>query len=937
MSEGPAAADADATRERDESAYLSEAEDSEDDRSDDDTVACITVGSKFQLSAKQLKRYREDYAWFVHDESTHLSYCSTCKQWEGPSTAMNGVGATLRDGSLDKPQLLAKATIASRLKKHNNTCKYHASAHAALVKAGAVEATAEPLVPEPAAAPTEQTAMDRVIQEAKKEKALQRLPLALAALHLGSKGRPATDFPDVCATIEKSAAALGATRVMEATHRDNHTVRKLWGKMSEQIGAEKRAQIRASPVLNVGVDESTDSSTKENMVVYLAWMHKGKCVIEFLEMVRLVGGTKAEQIEAALVKCLSQWDPNYAKKLVGFSSDGASVMTGSENGVTTRFRRTTSWMLNFHCICHKLALGANDASKRVELCADVEQLLRATYGLFSQSAKRLEAWEEIAKSYDETGSRVKKLHNIRWLARAGSLASVVEHLDSLMDFIQGLDDREHEIHHRGEDSKETTTKVGELAESWRDFELLAAVHFCADIFGVLADITNEFQREYLDITEVTDIINAAKRGNRVNYISGEGMTWATHTRRFLKKIKNEKMTIGKTEIKGITEEKLTAFYNFARELALAVNGTLDERFPDFAKLEAFRIFSPVDARKLTSEDQLKAYGDTQIGLLASHYTNAIIDGDVRVFDEEAVIDQWNRFRSDELWPRRDMQWRLMWEELLVKEELCSRYPDLFFLAMCGLVFMLGNASCERGFSVQNRLKGPNQNGMDTETLDVRMRIAIHAPVVTDPGAVDFAAKASDAFWLLRVTHAQRAIGAAVANTKRKENGNAKAAEAAAAKKARIDGSSNQAVDGDRSEELTARVEFTSETHVAMDPQPTSITTDLKGAILGKLTYDDETKTETWDIGRVKDVVALSVTGPDGQAQPNTHTIKWQIGLTGRGLVYDLHVSIDSCGPKREWLVVKAKAAGSKSVPKKRSLKSASAKASSVHIWELCWV
>ena len=52
-----------------------------------------------------------------------------------------------------------------------------------------------------------------------------------------------------------------------------------------------------------------------------------------------------------------------------------------------------------------------------------------------------------------------------------------------MDFIQGLDDHEHEIHHRGEDSEETTTKVGVLAESWRNFELLAAVHFCAEIFG----------------------------------------------------------------------------------------------------------------------------------------------------------------------------------------------------------------------------------------------------------------------------------------------------------------------------------------------------------------------------------------------------------------------------------------------------------------------
>ena len=115
-----------------------------------------------------------------------------------------------------------------------------------------------------------------------------------------------------------------------------------------------------------------------------------------------------------------------------------------------------------------------------------------------------------------------------------------------------------------------------------------------------------------------------------------------------------------------------------------------------------------------------------------------------------------------------------------------------------------------------------------------------------------------------------------ANAKRKESSSAKAAQQATEKKARIDESSNQAVDCDRSEELTTRVEFTSETHVAMDPQPTAITSDLKGSILGKLTYDEETKIEAWDVGRVKDVVALSVTGPGprrpGAAQHAHHQV-----------------------------------------------------------------
>ena len=148
------------------------------------------------------------------------------------------------------------------------------------------------------------------------------------------------------------------------------------------------------------------------------------------------------------------------------------------------------------------------------------------------------------------------------------------------------------------------------------------------------------------------------------------------------------------------------------------------------------------------------------------------------------------------------------------------------------------------------------------------------------------------------------------HAKRKQDGEARKAHVAAAKKARIDGSVNQELAEDRSEELTGRVGFSSKTHVAKDPQPTEITTELKGAALAKLmlAYDGTSTTESWDVGRVKDVISLSVAGPNGQSQPHTHLIKWQIGLNGRGDIHDLRLSIDSCGLNGEWLVVQAKAA-----------------------------
>ena len=64
-----------------------------------------------------------------------------------------------------------------------------------------------------------------------------------------------------------------------------------------------------------------------------------------------------------------------------------------------------------------------------------------------------------------------------------------------------------------------------------------------------------------------------------------------------------------------------------------------------------------------------AYGDEQIELLAEFYgkKGAIIDGNSRVFDGEAAIDQWRKFRTAELWNKRHMEWRPMCKELLLDE------------------------------------------------------------------------------------------------------------------------------------------------------------------------------------------------------------------------------------------------------------------------------
>lgn len=53
-------------------------------------------------------------------------------------------------------------------------------------------------------------------------------------------------------------------------------------------------------------------------------------------------------------------------KVMGFGSDGASVMVGSQNGVATRLSRNNGHAVAVHCICHRLNLAVSQVGKDIQ-------------------------------------------------------------------------------------------------------------------------------------------------------------------------------------------------------------------------------------------------------------------------------------------------------------------------------------------------------------------------------------------------------------------------------------------------------------------------------------------------------------------------------------------------------------------------------------------
>ena len=124
--------------------------------------------------------------------------------------------------------------------------------------------------------------------------------------------------------------------------------------------------VQASPFFSLLIDESTDVSNHENLVVYVKLLNDCKPELHFLENINVCDG-KAETITSA-INMLMQKRNLQKNKMTGFGSDGASVMTGKNNGVTKRMKDDSPYLISIHCMAHRLALCTSQAANGIPYC-----------------------------------------------------------------------------------------------------------------------------------------------------------------------------------------------------------------------------------------------------------------------------------------------------------------------------------------------------------------------------------------------------------------------------------------------------------------------------------------------------------------------------------------------------------------------------------------
>ncbi len=224
----------------------------------------------------------------------------------------------------------------------------------------------------------------------------------------------------------------------------------------------------------------------------------------------------------------------YHKKLVGFTSDGASVNRGCNDSIKTRLREKSPWMVFIWCVAHRLELALSDALKTTEF-KEVDDMLLKMYLLYNKAPKKLRQLEELHDLYqqtmefDEGGVKPKKSSGSRWISH--KLAAMKMCLDKWGVYIQHLETMTEDETITSKDK----AKMKGYLRRWNSSRMPLLLALFIDMLTIPSILSLTFQKETIDPVQTVRALKKTKE--RLVQFEKRAFEKLLNVRNFLSKIK----------------------------------------------------------------------------------------------------------------------------------------------------------------------------------------------------------------------------------------------------------------------------------------------------------------------------------------------------------------------------------------------------------------
>ena len=255
----------------------------------------------------------------------------------------------------------------------------------------------------------------------------------------------------------------------------------------EVIQTNISKKISDSEFISIMTDESTDIVVKKKCVIY--------CIVvnENLErQVMFLGNVEVDEVSVTAEVLFNHLKSYLVEKgvsgdkVIGFGSDGASIMTGKKNGVATRFKKVAPHMIAVHCMAHRLNLSSSKSTDSVPYLKNVfQETLKDLFHYFSKSTARTTELKQIQAVLDSPQVTMKEMYEVRCMACYNALNAVFHSWKPLVSYF-----KKH---------KSDSKRCEKLFNALTSYTFIRVVYMMMDVIPSLTALNMVFQKQDLDI------------------------------------------------------------------------------------------------------------------------------------------------------------------------------------------------------------------------------------------------------------------------------------------------------------------------------------------------------------------------------------------------------------------------------------------------------
>ncbi|XP_070573799.1 uncharacterized protein C17orf113-like [Ptychodera flava] len=382
--------------------------------------------------------------------------------------------------------------------------------------------------------------------------------------------------------------------------------------------------IRNSDFFSLLTDESTDISVSGRLVLYIR-----SVTDEFDVRSNFVGNLHLVEKDSSAITdklCETLKQNGFeTTRMVGLGSDGASVMVGHKNGVSAKLKGLNPFLLNVHCIAHRLALCTSQAAATVDYLKEYKNILTSLFYYFKASSLRSSRLREVEIMLESPQLKVKEIHEVRWFAFYDALQTVFRSWNALVTFFDAQ-------------SKSKDAKAVGLHDKLTQYKFIAVTYIMMDIIPIVTRLNLIFQKDDIDIAAVKPCVSTTieqlqqyKEGNIKGF-------YATKLEEEIRMSGQNQPTLMGHSLKN--REKQIALVNRVKDgfIDNLINN-INVRFPadSTGVISAFDVLAMRDL-SFIPPDRLSEHGNDKLEILIAHYGVNKVTGEGQVCKEKTSPD-----------------------------------------------------------------------------------------------------------------------------------------------------------------------------------------------------------------------------------------------------------------------------------------------------------